>query len=454
MEILWAEQALTADGWAKNVVIKIGDDGRIVSVLPNQERQGRALALVLPAQGNLHSHTFQRALAGLTERRGPKNRDSFWTWRRLMYQFLEILSAADIEAIAAFAQMEMLSAGFASVGEFHYLHNQPAGVAYDDPAELSNRIFAATGRSGIGLTHLPVLYTQGGCDGRALIGGQLRFGQTLEQFECLLSACSANMRGLPPDCVLGVAPHSLRAVSAQALEVVSQMSPCAPVHIHVAEQLAEVSEVEAYLGARPVEYLLDNLDVNRRWCLVHATQMTAVETGGLATSGAVAGLCPITESNLGDGIFDGVNYLRQRGVIGLGTDSNILISLQEEIRTFEYSQRLRDHSRAVFGDHKTSTGCQLYQCAATGSAQALGRDSGVITKGKWADIVEIDVSHPDFEGLQGDCLLDTWLFARSENLVRNLWSAGRHLIRDGRHIREAEITLAYRQSLRKLRSAL
>jgi len=452
--ILWAEQALTDAGWQNNVRITLTADGRIGDITPDCAPSGRRLSVALPAPGNLHSHSFQRALAGLTETRGASGQDSFWTWRHLMYSFLNLLTPKDVAAIAAFTQMEMLLAGFASVGEFHYLHNQNNGAPYQDQGEMSAQIFAATRQSGIGLTHLPVLYMQGGCDGRALVGGQLRFQNDLDGYGRLLDRCRAMMRDLPADCSLGVAPHSLRAVPRAALDHIPDLAATGPIHIHIAEQQAEVLDVIAHLGARPVEWLLNIFDVGAQWCLVHATQMTPAETRGLAQCGAVAGLCPITESNLGDGIFDAVGFLSANGTFGIGSDSNIRISLTEELRTLDYSQRLRDHSRAPLASKTASAGRVLFEKSADGAAQALGRASGRLKPGAWADIIDLDTSHPDLEGLTGDRLLDALIFARDDGAISNVWAAGRHMVKDGRHINAAAITSAYRATITKLRASL
>ncbi len=454
MQILWAEQALTDKGWENAVRIEIGDDGRIASVTADSAPEGQRLDAALPAPGNLHSHAFQRAMAGLTESRGADPSDSFWTWRRLMYRFLDLLTPDDIQAIAAFVQMEMLEAGFAAVAEFHYLHNAPGGQQYANPAELSDRIFAARQTSGIGLTHLPVLYAQGGCDGRALAGGQLRFSNDFNSYQRLFEANKRALNVLPTDSNLGVAPHSLRAVSREMLDQLPDLAGTGPIHIHIAEQQAEVVDVIAHLGARPVEWLLNIFHVDPRWCLIHATQMTPAETIGLAQSGAVAGLCPITESNLGDGIFDAVRYLDHGGRFGLGSDSNLRISLTEELRVLDNSQRLRDHSRAALAQENASTGRVLLERAAAGSAQALGRDAGVITKGKWADIIGLSTDHPDLAGLKGDVLLDAWIFARDDRAISDVWSAGRHLVRNGAHERAEQITAAYKQTVARLRASV
>jgi formimidoylglutamate deiminase len=370
---LFADTALLPSGWARDVRVTIDDDGLIGPVVagaapePGDERlTGRVL---LPALANLHSHAFQRAMAGLTEFRAGAD-DDFWSWRSLMYRFLDRLTPEHIEAIAAGVYVEMLEAGYTAVGEFHYLHHRPGGGSYDDIAETSRRILAAARATGIGLTHLPALYAQGGADGAPLAGGQLRFGCDLDRFLALVEGVRAAMKDAPSDNRLGVAPHSLRAVSPQLLAEVTAACPEGPIHIHAAEQTREVAEIEAALGARPVAWLLANAPVDSRWCLIHATHMVPEETEGLARSGAIAGLCPITEANLGDGLFDAPRFRAAGGTFGVGSDSNVRVALAEELRTLEYGQRLRDRRRNVFAGNGLSTGRALYEGALAGGARA------------------------------------------------------------------------------------
>ena len=453
-EMLWAEQALTADGWHCDVRIELGTDGRIAAVESGCPAAGHRVGVLVPAPANLHSHAFQRAMAGLTERRGPDPRDSFWTWRRLMYRFLERLGPDEIESIAAFAQMQMLEAGFAAVAEFHYVHHQPDGASYDRLSELSNRIVAAASETGIGLTLLPALYQHGGCGGLPLQAAQLRFGNSPERFARLREEAGAAVRALDADARTGVAIHSLRAVDPEGLAFAAALAPRDPVHIHAAEQTAEIEEVEACLGARPVEWLLANAGVDERWCLVHATHMTPGETAGLAASGAVAGLCPITEASLGDGIFDGANHLARGGRFGVGTDSNIRISLAEELRMLEYSQRLRDRARAVLARPGESTGRTLFEAAARGGAQAAMRDAGSLAPGRLADLAALDAEAADLVGKRGDTLLDSFIFAGGDTMITDVWSAGRHVVESGRHVRHDEITGRYIGAINGLKEVL
>lgn len=448
--MIFAEQALLPEGWARNVLVDV-TDGRIAALRPGAAaRPGDVrVSTLLPAVANVHSHSFQRAMAGLTEHR-VAGRESFWTWRDLMYRFTARLTPEQVEAIAAMTFMEMQEAGFASVGEFHYLHHRPGGARYDDPAELSLRIYAAAERTGIGLTHLPVLYRFGGAGEQPLNEGQARFGNSLDDFTALVERCRDAMRGLPDDTRVGLAPHSLRAIAPGDLEVLRPLFGDDPVHIHVAEQPQEVADIEAWLGARPVDWLVDHAPVGPSWCLIHATHMTLAETRRAAASGAVAGLCPITEANLGDGPFAGPDWLDAGGTYGIGSDSNVRISMVEELRTLEYSQRLRDLSRNVMVPEAGSVGRALYLGAATGGARALGRDAGRIATGALADLVAIDATHPSLCALGPDHLLDGLVFAAPDGVVTDVWSAGRHRVKGGRHVARDAIIANWRKAVSEL----
>ncbi|GAB4522748.1 MAG: formimidoylglutamate deiminase [Roseibium sp.] len=449
---VFAEKALLPGGWAENVAVTVGSDGRILAVDRDAAATGRSVGILLPAPVNLHSHAFQRAMAGMSERRGSEPRDSFWTWRQIMFRFLDALTPEDVEAIAAFVQMEMLEAGYAAVGEFHYLHHQPGGAPYDNLAEMSERIIAAASDTGIGLTHLPVHYQFGGCDRRPLASGQIRFGNDADRFQKLHDLTAKALQTLPNDAVLGVAPHSLRAVDHDGLKSAAALAGDSPLHMHLAEQIPEVDEVLAAWGRRPVEWLLAHHDVRENWCLIHCTQMTTAETEGLAKTGAVAGLCPITESSLGDGIFDGVNYVAAGGRFGVGSDSNIRIALSEELRTLEYSQRLRDTCRASVATRDRSTGRVLFDGAVAGGAQAAGRRSGRIEAGLYADLLALDGTAIDLEGREGDEILDAWIFAGDDRMVTEVWSAGRHVVSGGNHVKGEAIRARYRATMASLRN--
>ncbi|MBV5257300.1 formimidoylglutamate deiminase [Synechococcus moorigangaii CMS01] len=455
MSVIHAGEALLETGWARDVRVVLDGD-RITSIEAGATPQSGdyRTGMLLPAPANLHSHAFQRAMAGLTERRGADPSDNFWTWRKAMYAFLDALTPDDVEAIAAFVQMEMLEAGYAANVEFHYLHHGPDGRPYDNLAEMSQRIAAASDTTGIGLTLLPVLYQQGGCDGRPLGAGQIRFGNDISRFERLVDSASDAVKPLPADTRLGISAHSLRAVSREGLAACISLKPDAPLHMHLAEQTGEVEEVLAAYGARPTEWLLANAEIDARWCLIHCTQMTDAETRALARTGAVAGLCPITEGNLGDGIFNGTTWLEAGGRFGVGSDSNVRISLSEELRQLEYSQRLRDRSRAALATREKSAGRVLLEGVAKGGAQAAGREAGVIAAGKLADLVALDTGHITLEGRSGDLALDSWVFAGDDNMVSDVWTAGRHQVRCGRHINHDAITQRYRATIRRLGTRL
>ena len=456
MQTIWAETALLPMGWAQKVLLGIDGQGRITDVQSGSPAPAEAtqVPMLLPAPVNVHSHAFQRAMAGLTERRGPDPNDSFWTWRQLMFRFLDRLTPEHIEAITAFAQMEMLEAGYAASVEFHYLHHQPGGAAYDDIAETSARVAAAAGQTGIGLCLLPVHYEFGGCDQRALATGQVRFGNTFEQFQSLHTRAETLISQASADSSIGAAPHSLRAVGMDDLTAYGTAFPEGPIHMHLAEQRAEVAEVEQHWGARPVTWALENMQIDPRWCLIHCTQMTPEETIALARSGAVAGLCPITESSLGDGIFDGVRWMDEGGAFAIGSDSNIRISLSEELRTLDYSQRLRDGSRAALASGVKSTGRRMFDGMLQGGARAAARDTGRIEAGAWADMLALDTNSEHLWGREGDTTLDAWIFAGDDSLVTDVWSAGRHMVQHGKHVQRATIVTAYKRTINALRDAL
>ena len=453
--IIHAKSALTPLGWQRDVELVIGADGAIASIGPQTGRADHHAALLLPAPLNLHSHAFQRAMAGLTEQRGQDASDSFWTWRRLMFRFLQQLSPSDVQAIAAQVYMEMLEAGFGAVAEFHYLHHDIGGVPYGDLALMSQRIIAGAQQAGIGLTLLPVLYQFGGCDGRALQGGQARFGNDPDQFLRLHEQANRALGAAPADYRIGMAPHSLRAVSPEALRAVVSAAGGGPIHMHLAEQVAEVDEVQAHLGARPTEWLLANHQVDARWCLIHCTQMTDSETRALAATWAVAGLGPLTESSLGDGIFNGKTYLEADGRFGIGSDSNIQISLFEEMKTLENSQRLAARARAVLASPDRSTGRVLFDAAASGGAQAGGRCSGKLEVGAQADLILLDDDNAHLCNRAGDIALDTLIFGGGgQACITDVFSAGRHMVRGGRHIHRDTIEAAYKRVMRALKTDL
>ncbi|MBB5770782.1 formiminoglutamate deiminase [Brevundimonas vesicularis] len=442
---LWFEAALLPDGWGRDV--RIGISGRrIVSLEVDVARspadEGGGVAL--PGVANVHSHAFQRAMAGLTEARGPSD-DDFWTWRELMYRFLDRGGPEEIEAITALAFMEMLEGGFTRVAEFHYLHNDPSGAAYSDRAEIAARIVAAAQATGIALTLLPVFYAHAGFGGQPPSYGQRRFINDLDGFADLVARCRTLTADLP-EAVVGAAPHSLRAVSPDELTAMPALAGDGPIHIHVAEQTKEVADCLAWSGARPVEWLLANAPVDPRWCLIHSTHVTEAEWRGLFARGAVVGLCPITEANLGDGVFPAVDFTRAGGRFGIGTDSNVQIGVADELRMLEYSQRLTLRGRAVMADPERSTGRALFDRALAGGVQATGAASG-LSIGASADIVSLDTSGVAFAGRSGDAVLDSWIFGAPTGSIASVWREGREVVRDGRHIARDGIEARYRKAL-------
>lgn len=442
---LWFEATLLPDGWGRDVRIGIAG-GRIVSLETDVARspadEGGGVAL--PGVANVHSHAFQRAMAGLTEARGPSD-DDFWTWRELMYRFLDRGGPEEIEAITALAFMEMLEGGFTRVAEFHYLHNDPSGAAYSDRAEIAARIVTAAQATGIALTLLPVFYAHAGFGGQPPAHGQRRFINDLNGFADLVAQCRTLTADLP-DAVVGVAPHSLRAVSPEELAAMPALAGDGPIHIHVAEQTKEVTDCLAWSGARPVEWLLANAPVDPRWCLIHSTHVTETEWRGVFERGAVVGLCPITEANLGDGVFPAAEFTRAGGRFGVGTDSNVQIGVAEELRMLEYSQRLALRGRAVMADPQRSTGRALFDRALSGGAQATGAASG-LSVGASADIVSLDTSGVAFAGRSGDALLDSWIFGAPTGSIASVWRAGQEVVKHGRHVARDSIEARYRKAL-------
>jgi formimidoylglutamate deiminase len=455
MTVLFAESALLPEGFADGVRLEIDARGDLAAIEVGAEPAGaeRLSGVVLPGMPNVHSHVFQRAMAGLAERLAP-GEASFWTWREVMYRFLERIGPDELRAIAAQVYVEMLEAGYTAVGEFHYLHHRPDGRPYVDPAELSLTILEAQRASGIGLTHLPVLYMAGGFGGRPPEAGQRRFVHDPDRFADLLKRLAPRFAD-DPDLRLGLAPHSLRAVAEEPLRDVVALADvidaAAPIHIHVAEQVKEVRDCLEWCGARPVRHLFDTAPVGPRWCVIHATHMDDAETEMLARSGAVAGLCPTTEANLGDGLFNLGSYLTAGGRFGIGSDSHVSVSPIEELRWLEYGQRLDTLRRLVAAsEEQPHCGARLWQDALAGGAQALGRRIGRLAPGHRADLIRLDAAHPILAGRSGATLLDALVFSGNVDLVRDVMVGGRWLVRDGRHLRCDEIGDAYRAAVRRL----
>jgi len=456
MPSLWFESALLPSGWARGVRVT-SSAGRIerVSVDTPPQPLDERHAIALPGLPNVHSHAFQRGLAGLTERRAAGT-DSFWSWRELMYRFLERMGPEQLEAISALCFAEMLEGGFTHVGEFHYLHHDCDGKAFADPGELAGRVAAAAAMTGIGLTLLPVFYAHGGFGGAPPVPRQRRFVTEVEGFARLLEACRRLVRPLSGASV-GVAPHSLRAVTPPELSAIVQLGKDGVKHIHIAEQLREVEECLAWSGRRPIEWLLDAQPVGAEWCLVHATHATAAELAGIAARGAVAGLCPITESSLGDGIFPAAEFGTSRGSIGVGSDSNIQLDAAAELRTLEYSQRLTQQARNVLAaGADASTGRTLFTAALAGGWQALHSDAATqprgLTAGASLDLITLNSRHPALLERHDDEILDSWIFAGGRELIDCVWRAGERVVQGGRHRDRDALIARYGRALRELRA--
>lgn len=440
---LYANDALIASQWARDVRIDIATDGTVAAVEVGVRPDGAEIVHgpLLPAISNVHSHAFQRAIAGRTGRAGPES-DTFWTWRQQMYAFLDSIDADAFEAIAAQVYVEMLKAGYAAVAEFHYVHRDVDGKPYADPAELARRIAAAAATAEIDLALLPVYYAHSGFAGAPPTRGQRRFVQSLDEYARLVEilerdAARAGFR-------LGVAPHSLRAVTPDELDAIVALAPHAsPIHIHAAEQLAEVEACVAWSGARPIEWLLDHAPVDARWCVVHATHMTDDETRRLAASGAVAGLAPTTEADLGDGTFPARRYLDAGGAFGIGTDSNTIIDPWAELRQLEWAQRLATNTRNVLAGAEVPVGQSLYARASAGGARALARTPGAIAPGARADFVVLEANDPGLAGHDAATLIDAAIFGPCRRPVRDVMVGGRWVVREGRHPHEDAILDRY-----------
>jgi formiminoglutamate deiminase len=447
---LHLEEALLPGGFARDVAVTV-NDGVIASVAAGAAAPAGAArrgGLTLPGMPNLHSHLFQRGMAGLAERRGAPE-DSFWTWREVMYGFLDKLDPGDVQAIAAQAMIEMVEGGFTALAEFHYLHHDRDGRPYARPAAMAQAVAAAAAETGIGLTLLPVFYRYGNFGRAPSTHGQRRFVCDRDGYLALLDGCADAIRDLP-DARLGVAPHSLRAVALEDLGWLAGLRPDAPIHIHVAEQMKEVEDSLRITGRRPVALLADAVPLDRRWCLIHATHLAEAERDLIARSGAVAGLCPITEASLGDGIFDAVRYASSGGAYGVGSDSNIQIDAGAELRQLEYSQRLRDRRRALLADEARSAGVALWEDACLGGARACGREIGGIAVGRRADLVTLDGDHPALLGKSGAAALDSAVFAANALPVREVMVGGAALVTQGRHRARDAVRTRFAAVMRKL----
>lgn len=450
MSRLHFASALLPSGWANDVQVVI-TAGAIAAVTPGvapaagDERH----AIALPGLASLHSHAFQRGMAGLAELRGDST-DTFWTWRETMYRFALAMTPDDVAAVATLLYVEMLEQGFTRVGEFHYLHHDRDGSHYADPAEMATRIAEASEASGIALTLLPSFYAHGSFGGAAPHDGQRRFICSVDQFAKLMAASRKAIANLP-DANIGIAPHSLRAVAPDELTAIIPLADGGPVHIHAAEQVKEVEDCLAWSGRRPVRWLLEHVPVDQRWCLIHATHTTNEEVNAFAKTGAVAGLCPITEASLGDGIFPAREFLDAGGLFGVGTDSNVLVGVADELRQLEYGQRLKHRARNVLsGGAGRSTGRTLFDDALAGGARALAQPIAGLTPGARADIVTLDTEHPSLAGRTRDAVIDGWIFAAGSGAIDCVWAGGSKVVESGRHKLRQAARERFNASVRRL----
>ena len=452
---IWAASALLSSGWAESVEIGIDDAGNIESISSDQPyKSGDKVEILIPAIPNVHSHAHQRAMSGLGERAGVSGdaaRDSFWTWRKIMYHYLERIQPEHLFNISAQLYLEMLKSGYSCVGEFQYLHHNLDGSPYENRAEMSLQCMQAAQQVGLGFTALPVLYRYGGFGSADPIEGQKRFLNNAEDFVDIVTRLAQASAG-DSNTSVGIAPHSLRAINGELLhEVIDALDNLAAIHIHIAEQTKEVDDCVAWSQMRPVEWLFDQFDVGPNWCLIHATHMTDEETAAMAQSGCVAGLCPTTEANLGDGFFNAVDYFKQDGCWAIGSDSHISIDPVEELRWLEYGQRLLTRKRNVLVSARaTNTGRNLFDGALAGGARACGRNIGSIATAARADFIVLDDQHPRLYGRSQDDVLDSWIFSGNENLVRDVYIGGKKIIDHGHHAGEEMIQRNYRSTLDQL----
>lgn len=450
MAAFFAPRALLADGWHENVLITTDASGQITELMPDSApgSASRLAGPVIPAIANLHSHAFQRAMAGLAEVAGDPQ-DSFWTWRDLMYRMVQRLSPEQVGDIATHLYIDMLKGGYSQVAEFHYLHHDPQGQAYADDAMLLNLINAAE-TAGIGQTLLPVLYSYSGFGSQPASDGQRRF---IQQTDAYLHQQQrvAQWSAAKPLLNHGICFHSLRAVSeAQMREVLSASHAAVPVHIHVAEQEKEVNDSLAWSGERPVAWLYNRFEVDQRWCLIHATHLDSDEIQRMAASGAVAGLCPTTEANLGDGIFPAVDYIARGGRWGIGSDSHVSLSTLEELRWLEYGLRLRDRRRnRITLPNQPSVGDLLWQQAAQGGAQACAIATGELAVGKRADWLVLE-NDAFLSSVSSASLLNRWLFGGTQRQIRDVFVAGNQVISEGHHAAEEAAAARFAKAMSAL----
>lgn len=455
----YAENILLTDGWSTDKTITI-DEGIISAISAGKAKGAKVLSgPVIPGMVNCHSHAFQRAFAGFSEQ-GSDGQDSFWTWRTIMYKFLAQLSCDDAQVIAQQLYIEMLKMGYTRVAEFHYLHHDIDGNTYaknqaeQGLAMMAGAIFNAAKNSGIGLTMLPVLYQYAGFGQQAPNEGQKRFINSTSQFNQLVSDCFVLSKQYP-NTNIGIAPHSLRAVDkdaiTQAVQHVRSLDDQAPIHIHIAEQQQEVDDCLRHYKKRPVQWLLDNIELDQHWCLIHATHINSQEQQGIVDSNAIAGICPTTEANLGDGIFPTADFLALNGTLAIGSDSHISVNPIEELRWLEYAQRLTKQQRAILASVNTaSVGQNLWLKAAAGGAQSTNSNTGALAVGKQADLLVLDPKQTSLFANKNQHLLDSVIFASQSNTIKDVMVNGHWVIKNGSHALEQSSATNFAHLLAKL----
>jgi formimidoylglutamate deiminase len=460
MTTLFAENALLPDGWANNVLIEIDKNGWIVGIdtfkKPPDADTGAEIVAgpLIPGIPNVHSHAFQRAMAGMAERASGK-KETFWNWRETMYRFSSFIEPEDMEPLAAQVFVEMLKAGYTSVGEMHYIHHRQDGKPYPDAGIMSQQVIRAALETGIAITHMPALYAYGGFGAQPPEEAQKRFLSTVPTLMRLIGELAGEFRNTP-QVTIGFAPHSLRAISPEMLlegtQAFRHLVPDGPIHILTAAQEREVEDCRLWSGQRPVSWLLENGGVDAQWCFIHATHINAEEIQGMTEAGVVAGLCPTTEANTGGGIFPLVEYFNAGGKFAIGSGSNISLNAMEELRWLEYIQRLTHQERTLLKQNDIpSVGATLFENALAGGAQALGRKTGRIEIDHRADFLVLDPDAPCMTGKIRDHILDAAIFASSSNSIRDVMAGGRWVVLNHHHKREEQTLENFRRVMRKVK---
>jgi formimidoylglutamate deiminase len=445
----FAPRAWVQGVWAQDVLLSVDAHGHWCAVQPEAtmaQRSGATLlgGPVLPGVVNAHSHAFQRAIAGLTERRGTQGAaqsDDFWSWRDRMYSVARRITPEQLEAIASFLYAELLMAGYTQVCEFHYLHNAADGAAPADPLAMSLALVRAAQRVGMGLTLLPTLYMRSGFDATGLRDDQGRFASTPESVLRLVDGVQDHLKTLDAaqagNINVGLAIHSLRAADTAAIQALATEAKQRglPVHIHIAEQTQEVQDCIRHTGQRPIEWLMAHVPVNDHWNLVHATHTTPAELQAVQSSGAAIVICPSTEANLGDGVFDYAGYASLGGQWSVGSDSHVTRSWVEELRLLEYSQRLTQRKRNVVAQTgvNPSSAAVLFEAALASGQKATARPLGAIEVGRRADFLVLDAQAPALLGVPCDHVLDALVFSSPQARFTDVFVAGRQVV-SGRQI--------------------